>query len=69
MNVSENFPSECRFELEMLGQAVYGHDAEARERGLTPDERLRLHQELSRPVMDKLHAWLEGTVSRAQNRA
>jgi len=38
---------------------VYGHDAEARERGLTPDERLRLHQERSRPVMDRLHAWLE----------
>jgi len=31
-------PQECRFVLEMLGQ-VYGHDAEARERGLTPDER------------------------------
>jgi hypothetical protein len=38
---------------------VYGHDAEARERGLTPDERLRLHQERSRPVMDRLHVWLE----------
>jgi hypothetical protein len=44
--------------LEMLGQ-VYGHDAEARERSLTPDERLRLHQQCSRPVMDKLYAWLE----------
>ena len=34
-------------------------DAEARERGLTPDERLRLHQERSGPVMDQLHRWLE----------
>jgi predicted nucleic acid-binding Zn-ribbon protein len=25
----------------------------------TPDERLRLHQERSRPAMDRLHAWLE----------
>ena len=58
VDVAENFPNECRFVLEMLGQ-VYGHDAEARERGLTPDERLRLHQERSLPVMDKLHAWLE----------
>ena len=58
VEVAENFPSECRYVLEMLGQ-VYGHDAEARERGLTPDERLRLHQEHSRPVMDRLHAWLE----------
>src|ERR1035437_7019459 len=58
VEVAENFPDECRYVLEMLGQ-VYGHDAEARERGLTPDERLRLHQERSRPVMDRLHAWLE----------
>jgi transposase len=58
VDVAENFPNECRYVLEMLGQ-VYGYDAEARERGLTPDERLRLHREHSAPVMDKLHVWLE----------
>jgi transposase len=62
VDVAENFPNECRYVLEMLGQ-VYGHDAEARERGLTPEERLRLHQERSRPVMDKLHAWLEAQLA------
>src|SRR5690606_4559755 len=44
-----NFPAECRYVLEMLGK-VYGHDAEARQRKLAPDERLRLHQERSKPV-------------------
>src|SRR5712692_11026318 len=58
VEVAANFPDECRYVLEMLGQ-VYGHDADARERGLTPDERLRLHQERSGPVMDQLHRWLE----------
>jgi len=62
VDVAENFPNECRYVLEMLGQ-VYGHDAEARERGLTPDERLKLHQERSRPVMDRLHAWLEAQLA------
>jgi hypothetical protein len=38
VKVAENFPNECRYVLEMLGQ-VYRHDAEGRERGLTPDER------------------------------
>jgi len=28
VEVAENFPSECRYVLEMLGQ-VYGHDAES----------------------------------------
>jgi hypothetical protein len=58
IEVAANFPDECRYVLEMLGQ-VYGHDADARERGLTPDERLRLHQERGGPVMDQLHRWLE----------
>jgi hypothetical protein len=44
--------------LELLGD-VYRYDAVAQERGLTPKERLRMHQELSKPVMDQLHAWLE----------
>src|SRR5437016_1451683 len=58
VEVAANFPDECRYVLEMLGQ-VYGHDAEARERGLTAEERLRLHQDRSGPVMDQLHGWLE----------
>src|ERR1700689_4437002 len=65
VDVAESFPDECRYVLEMLGQ-VYVHDAEARERGLTPDERLRLHQQRSRPVMDKLHAWLEAQLAERQ---
>ncbi len=33
VEVAANFPDQCRYVLETLGQ-VYGHDAEARERGL-----------------------------------
>jgi transposase len=62
VEVAENFPNECRYVLEMLGQ-VYGHDAEARERGLTPDERLRFHQDRSGPVMDQLQGWLEAQLA------
>jgi transposase len=60
--VAANFPAECRYVLEMLGQ-VYRHDAEARQRMLTPDERLRLHQERSGPVMDQLDRWLEAQLA------
>jgi transposase len=58
VEVAANFPDECRYVLEMLGQ-VYGHDAEARQRGLTPGQRLQFHQEHSAPVMAELHRWLE----------
>jgi len=57
VEAAQNFP-ECRYVLETLGE-VYGYDAEARERGLRPEERLRFHQEHSQSLMDKLHAWLE----------
>jgi len=58
VEVAVNFPDECRHVLEMLGQ-VYGHDAEARERGMSRSERLQFHQERSGPVMEELHRWLE----------
>jgi transposase len=43
--------------LEVLGE-VYGYDAQAEEQRLSPEERLRFHQEHSEPVMKQLHAWL-----------
>ena len=58
VQVTPNFPQECQFVLESL-RDVYRYDAEAEERGLTPEERLRFHQEHSQPVMDALHAWFE----------
>ena len=57
VDVVSNFPEECRYVLESFAE-VYGYDAEAEERGLSPEERLRFHQEHSRPVMEKLHGWL-----------
>jgi transposase len=48
VEVAQNFPDQCRYVLETLGE-VYGHDAEARERRLSPEKRLRFHQEHSQP--------------------
>ena len=58
VDVAANFPEECRYVLEALG-AVYNFDAEAKERRLTPEERLTFHQSNSAAVMDDLHQWLK----------
>jgi hypothetical protein len=58
VEVTPNFPEECRFVLESF-RDVYGYEAEAQRRGLGPAARLRFHQEHSQPVMDALHAWFE----------
>jgi transposase len=58
VDVSANFPEQCRYVLEMLGD-VYRNDAEARERHLSPTERLEFHRQHSGPVMQQLHQWLE----------
>ena len=64
VDVAEKFPDECRYVPEMLGQ-VYLHDAEARERSLTPYERLR-----SQPAGDGQTARVAGgAVSRVPNGA
>lgn len=62
VDVTGNFPGECRHVLEMLGQ-VYGHEAEARAQSLTPEQRLQLHQQRSGPVMEQLHHWLEAQLA------
>ena len=57
VEVTPSFPAECRHVLETL-RDVYRHDADARAQGLSPDERLAVHQAHSGPLMDQLHAWL-----------
>jgi len=44
--------------LESLG-AVYGFDADAKDLGLTAEERLAFHQTHSAPVMEGLRQWME----------
>ena len=56
--VADSFPDECRYVLESLG-AVYGFDAEAKDLGLTAEERLMFHQMHSAPVMEDLRQWME----------
>ena len=58
VDIYDRFPEMCLHLLESLA-VVYRNDAVARERGLTPEERLRFHQEASGPTMEALHDWLE----------
>jgi transposase len=58
VEVTPNFPQECRFVLESLGE-VYGYDEAARAQGMSPQQRLHFHQEHSGPVMERLHIWLD----------
>jgi hypothetical protein len=58
VKVIANFPEECRFVLETLGE-VYHYDEQAQAQGLSAEERLLFHQEHSGPVMEKLHGWLD----------
>jgi hypothetical protein len=57
VDVVEDFPEECRYVLETLA-GVYRFDAIAKEQGLSPQERLRYHQENSAPLMADLYRWL-----------
>ena len=57
VEVVEAFPAEVQYVLECL-KKVYQTDAQAKQQQLSPDERLRLHQAQSGPVMKELHRWL-----------
>jgi transposase len=64
VDVVNRFPEECRHVLESLS-VVYHNDAMARERNLSPGERLLFHQRESGPTMEALHIWL---VAQIENR-
>ena len=57
VDVYDRFPEPCGHLLEALA-VVYRNDAEARQRGLSPEARLQFHQESSGPTMRELHDWL-----------
>ena len=57
VDVATSFPEECRYVLETLRE-VYRTDARVRAEGLTPEQRLRAHQQESGPRMERLEAWL-----------
>jgi transposase len=57
VDVYDRFPEPCRHLLETLA-VVYRNDAVAQERQLSPEARLRFHQEASRPTMQQRHDWL-----------
>lgn len=58
VDVVANFPKECRHVLETLRE-VYRHEAAARTASMSPEERLRHHQQHSGPLMDGLKAWFQ----------
>ncbi len=53
----ERFPEQCRHLLEALA-VVYRNDSLAREQQLSPEARLRFHQDESGPAMQELNDWL-----------
>ncbi len=57
VEVTPNFPQECRLVLESLGE-VYGYDEAARAQCMSSEQRLHFHQEHSGLVMETLHIWL-----------
>jgi len=57
VDVVDTFPAEVQHVLETLRE-VYRTDALARDRALSPEERLRLHQTTSGPLMAGLETWL-----------
>src|SRR6516164_9037496 len=57
VDIYDRFSEPCRHLLEALA-VVYRNDAVARGRRLSPEARLRWHQEASGPTMRQLHDWL-----------
>ena len=55
-DIAEQFPEAARRVIEDLAE-VYKHDAQCRRDQLSPEQRLAVHQQHSKPVMDELYRW------------
>lgn len=63
VTLAPSFPDACRHVLESLGE-VYRVDAQAKEQEMNPEQRLVHHQSHSRPVMERLKAWMHEQMDR-----
>ncbi len=61
VDLIQSFPEQSRKVIESLRE-IYRVDALAKERNLSDLQRLALHQEHSRPVMEALHQWMTGQI-------
>jgi hypothetical protein len=58
VDASVSFPDECCYVIEILAE-VYKHEKITKEKQMPAASRLLYHQAESRPLMNKLHAWLK----------
>jgi hypothetical protein len=62
VEVSSSFPEECRYLVETLGK-VYHNDDIAKEKKMSPEERLEFHKTESSPLMDELKNWANDQIA------
>ncbi len=58
VNVAEDFPDECQYVLETIGE-VYHNDDITKKEGMTPGQRWQFHLANSASLMEELHSWLK----------
>ncbi len=61
VDVVESFPDEVRHVIDELAK-VYKNEDQAQAEKMTPQDRLAFHQRESKPVMDRLKAWLDAQI-------
>jgi transposase len=64
VDVSDNYPDECGYVIIDVYKEVYKNDAIARERRMSPEDRLKFHQEKSAPIMEDFYQWLNERIDK-----
>ncbi len=59
VNVAEDFPDQCLYVITEVFGKIYHYDTLAKQNSLSPEERLKYHQDNSGPIMAAFYLWLE----------
>jgi len=62
VDAADNYPDECAYVIIDVYREIYKNDAVARQKQMSPDERLMFHQQKSGPIMDEFHSWLNAQI-------
>jgi len=62
VRVNESFPAEVAHVIDELAE-VYKNEARTKADGMSPAQRLQLHQEASQPVMERLKVWMDAQLA------
>jgi hypothetical protein len=62
VDILDDYPKECEYVIVEFFGEIYKNEAITKDSNMSPEERLKYHQDNSGPIMDDFHKWLNNQI-------